>query len=210
MDLHHANVVDASGSTFYDIAGDQILNFQLIVSGSNANDILHQLPRPIADALRSPISGPGDLIQRRSRVIAYFSQSNCGLGDDIPRLITKILALLDHGNVSCSYRGLKTELEALQYTLTLTSLGIKAFENTELGQSLARAVIPELLRCVKILQELFHAIDAYRQGLWGTWIRSFWHVVWRNGCDVDDLDTWRNKLFACRNALGTFVMALHS
>jgi hypothetical protein len=209
MDLRHTNVVDASGSTFYDIAGDQILNFQLIVSGSNTND---QLPRPIADALRSPISGPEDLIQRRSRVISSFSQSNCGLGDDISRLITKIMALLDHGNISRTYRGLKTELEALQYTLTLTSLGIKAFQDTELSQNLAKAVIPELLRCVKILEEFFHAIDAYRQGLWFTWIRSLWHVVWRNGpgCDTDELDTWRDKLFACRNAFGTFVMALHS
>lgn len=210
MDFSNASVVDASGSTFYDIAGDQILNFHLIVSGSNPNDILNQLPRPVTDALRLPIAGPGDLIQRRNSVLAHFSKAGCGLDDDIPHLITRIMLLLDHDNASRPFRGLKTELESLQYMLTLTGLGVKAYEDTELGQNLAKALIPELMRCVTVLQELFHAIDTYRQGLWFTWIRSLWHAVWQSGCEGDELESWTKQLFACRRAFEIFVMALHS
>jgi hypothetical protein len=208
--------VDARGSAFYDIAGDQI-NVRSIVnicSGRNLNHILQQNLPPMADTpnLRSPHSGLGDGTRRRNLALAYFSQASCGPDGDILRLLSRISPLLEYSDTSssCTYGALKAELELLEFTLIITGFGIKAYEATVLGQNFARAVSPTIAQCITILQQLFYVIDTTRQSLWYTKIRNCWRQVWRGWFNVDELALWRKKLFTCRIALGTFVMALHS
>jgi hypothetical protein len=171
---------------------------------------INRLPQPVSDVLRSQLSSPRDLHQRRKSVFLYFSQTAGVPDENISHLITEIVALLNCSNTSSIYDGLKPELELLQDTLTFIALGIKAYRNTELGQYVARAVNPALLGCITVLRELFHAIDVYRQGLWHTRIWSLWHTVWSSGFEMDEVASWRKKLIACRRSVGSIIMALYS
>lgn len=204
--LDSVNGVDARGSNFYDIGGDQIFNFYRTFS---TDQIFDQLPTPTAETLRLPISNPEELIQRRALALAYLSPTGSG-PDDIPRLIANIISLIDHGSASCAYDPLKLELELLHQTLVFSALGVKAYQCTQLGQSLTAVMNPELVQCVDVLQDLFRAIQTYRQGLWFTPIRSLWHKVWRSGCEIDELVLWKRKLHARRTSLATIVMAMRS
>lgn len=208
-----ANYVDASGGNFFDIAGD--LHFYGRPADPTPGHAFEQLGNerhhPVPDTLRPPTSSPEDLIQRRTLVLEYISQLAIGPNsDNIHRLMANIKLLIDRDDTSWAYKALKPELELLYQISFLSVLGIKSYQYTQLGQSLAQLINPELDRCIVVLQELFFAIDSYRQGLWFTYIRPFWPLVWRSGWEEDELASWRNKLAACRTSLGTCVMALRS
>lgn len=210
----NASHVDASRSVFNDIniAGDQIFQFYTIFSGLNLDQIVDQLrgrdAQPTTNALQSPLSGRDDLIQRRSHVLAYLSNV---AGGDILSLISEIKSLIGRGShSSSSHAALELELDSLYQTLIFTSLGIKSFEWSLLGQSLAKVINPELVRCIEVLRCLHTAINTFREGLWSTSLWSLWRLVWSKAFGVDELVLWRRKLSECRRSLGIIVMAMYS
>ena len=157
---------------------------------------------------QSAIPSPKDSIQRRSVVLTNLSHA-VGVPDEIHRLITDIVWLIDHDK-TCTYEALKLELELLEQTLAATGLGIQVFRCTPIGRRLVETIKPILAQCINILQHLFDTVDTYRQNLSLTSIRYLWHLVWHWGCEVDQLTSWRKRLFDCQRLLGTVVMALHS
>lgn len=215
----NANHVDANGCVFNDIAGDQILQFYTVFTGLNPDQIVdsesverlqNRVAHPAADAVWSPLSSREDLIQRRSHILTYLSNAAGGPGD-VLTLINEIKSLIGRGGPSsCSYVALELELDLLHQTLVFTSLGIKSFQWTLLGQSLAKVINLELVRCVEVLRCLREAITNFRDGLWLTSIWSLWRLVWSSTFGVDELVLWRRKLFDCRRSLGMIVMAMYS
>jgi hypothetical protein len=206
--------INASGSIFNDFAGDQIFHLYTIVSGLTPDQIsqvhpsrfYHRVAHPTADDLRPPPSGCDDLSQRRLLVL---SNTAGGIGD-ILSLITEIKSLIGRsGRSSCSFVALELELDLLHQTLSFTSLGIKSFQWTLLGQSLAKTINPKLVRCAEVLLRLHKAIDTFREGLWYTSIWSVWRLVWSSAWEVDELVIWRRELFHCRRSLGMIVRAMY-
>jgi hypothetical protein len=196
--------VDASGQ-FYDIGRD------CITTTINNYIDLTQNPEQtrVADQtsdqhlpLRSLIISS---VERQS-VLEILSYG----GPDISLLFSQVASLLDHHKALRAYGALKPELELLEQTLVATGFGIKAFRATRIGHYLAETIKPILGQCVNVLQDLFDAVNTYRQNLWPTSIHHLWRQVWHWGCEVSELELWRNKLFGCRSRLAMVVMALNS
>jgi hypothetical protein len=202
--------VDASRSTFNDVRGDQIFHFNAFFYGLDSDEIFDQLnnrlPSRVADALRSPLTSTKDLTQRRSRVLAYLRRVS-GSPDDILCLVRKIRSLICCDLPSTTSRvSLELELEHLYQILQLTAMAIKAYEYTQLGQSLAQLINPYLLRCIKVLRELCEAIELYQRSHRPTSIWFLWRIVWWYGYEGRKP---RDELSICRRSLAMFVKALN-
>lgn len=197
-----ANYVDARGSHFNDIRGDQIIHshhYHIL----DPDHIPDQCSDKIHHTTPSHILSPEDLTPQQPVVNLSWLNDNL-------QLITKIISLIDLDKTSCAYRTLMAELELLEHTLRLTGLGIKAYHGTQIGRSLAKTIKPELMQCHGILQKLLDEINTYRQTLWYTPIRSFWTLVLRWWGEEDELAARCKELSDRRSSLGIFVMALHS
>jgi phage terminase Nu1 subunit (DNA packaging protein) len=125
-------------------------------------------------------------------------------------LTVKILQLLIDRRESSDDRALVQELKTLQQILTLVGLAIQTYEYTPLGRNLADNIIPEVEQCRVVLDELFHKINSYREGLFPTSIRNLWHQVRRNGSEVDGLSLMRARLSVHQRSLSEFLVALNS
>jgi hypothetical protein len=195
----NASHFDARGSRFNHIQGDQTNHFHSYIFVGQ--DQSHQIP-----TLQSPIAGPSDVTPWPP-----LSNHSYALGDlkESLQLIAEIVPSLDRAS---AYSALGAELELLEYTLKLTGLGIDAYRGTQLGCNLAKTINPELVHCRGMLQKLLCEINHYRQTLWYTPIRLFWHLVFHWSVKLDELGSGsrRETLSRCRNNLGIFVMALHS
>jgi hypothetical protein len=205
--------IDASGSTFNDVQGDQIFHFNTLFYCLDPDQIRDQLskqpPCSTGDTLRSPITNAKDLMQRRSRAIAYLRRVS-GYPDDILCLVKKIKSMIgDLPSSPSPSSALELELEILYQTLQITAAGIKAYEYTEIGKSLAKLINPYLVQCVRLLQELCQEIEFYKRSLWPTSIWFLWPLAWWYGCEEEKLSALREGLSTCRKSLGMFVKALN-
>ena len=201
--------VDARGGTLNNVGRDQY-NLQLIIDGSTSERTVSCILRDFGLVLPLPTSGPAPLPQRDALARAQHRYGADLVGDIATSLIVKILQLLINRRESSDDRALVQELKTLQQTLTLVGLAIQTYEYTPLGRNLVNNIIPEVEQCCVVLEELFHKINIYREGLYPTSIRNLWHQVRRSGSEVDGLSLLRARLSVHQRSLSEFLVALNS
>ena len=199
--FNRATGVKARGE-FYGIRGD-------CITIHNYNGLTQNSDQTRADQTSDQLLPSRSLIvssRERQSILAILSYG----GPDIHVLFSQVASLLNHHKVLRAYGALKPELELLEQTLVATGFAIKAFRATRIGYHLTETIKPMLTQCVNVLQDLFDGVETYRQNFLPTSIYHLWRQVWHWGCEVSELESWRNKLFRCRSRLAMVVMALHS
>jgi hypothetical protein len=158
----NSNYVNASGSVFNDIAGDQILQLYKIFAGLSPDHIVDNRPAfSITNTLQTPLTS---LIQRRSHILVYLSTIAGG-----PDVRSWQLFLI----FSC---GIKTRVG---FTISNTGFHLprnQNFSGDTTGTSLAKVINPELVRvlrcCGVYIRQLPHSERAsglHLSGTFGTW-----------------------------------------
>jgi hypothetical protein len=207
----HVGPFDARHSTFYHAGRDQTMihNYNILIISPGGSR--QRPPRIAVDTANttssficSPEFLPGSLVAYSSPNALALISAAVGSIDQITEL------LMDNRQSSSGHRDLALELESLQRSLTLTRLAIQRYDNTPLGRSLANTIIPEVLKCFLVLQDLFNNVD-------GTWLdfnittvgglcRRIWWDLW----DGDQFASLRKKLCHSRQSLQALLMALRS
>jgi hypothetical protein len=149
-----------------------ISNLQLIIDGSTSERTVSDILRDFGLVPQFPTSRPATLPRRDVLARAHGADL---AGDIATSLNVKILQLLIGRRESSDDRALVQELKTLQQTLTLVGLAIQTYEYTPLGRNLANNIIPEVEQCCVVLDEMFHKINGYREGLFPTSICNLWH-----------------------------------
>lgn len=221
--------IDARGSSFYNIGGDQNnytdITDQLAVKRvrhTSIKRLRHHSVDNISMSREDGSDGDGEdnvlQIRRKRRKLSHDTRP-CGrefalqwptgsAGEVADNLIIKIVQLLvDRGDTGDYYRRLELELESLRQTLTLTNIALQIFERSPLGQNLRDSVVPQVEEICVVLKELYDRVDRYRKSLWPTIIRDLWRKVLRRGYDVDD---GLRSLRVGQQFLGGFLIALNS
>ena len=198
--------LDVRGGTLNNVGRDQY-NLQLIINGSTSEQTVSCILRDFGLVPPLPTSVPAPLRQRHGAQHRYRADL---VGDIATSLTVKILQLLINRRESSDDRALVQELKTLQQTLTLVGLAIQTYEYTPLGRNLVNNIIPEVEQCCVVLDELFHKINSYREGLYPTSIRNLWHQVRRSGSEVDGLSLLRARLSVHQRSLSEFLVALNS
>jgi hypothetical protein len=166
--------VDASGGTFNNVGRDQY-NLQFIIDGSTSERTVSGILRDFGHVPQLPTAGPATL-PRRDVLARARRHYRADLAGDIAMSLTvKILQLLIDRRESSDDRALVLELKTLQQTVTLVGLAIQTYEYTPLGRNLANNIVPEVEQCCVVLDEMFHKINGYREGLFPTSICNLWH-----------------------------------
>jgi hypothetical protein len=199
--------VDARGVTLNNVGRDQY-NLQLIINGSTSDRTVSGILRDFGLVPQLSTAGPATLPRRD--VLALRAHGADLAGDIATSLTIKILQLLIDRRESSDDRAVVQELKTLQQTLTLVGLAIQTYEYTPLGRNLANNLIPEVEQCCVVLDELFHKINSYREGLFPTSIRNLWHQVRRSGSEVDGLSLLRARLSVHQRSLSEFLVALNA
>jgi hypothetical protein len=213
MDFGRSNSIDARQSTFNHVDGDYHQHYlhqhyHIYISPSDSRRKRHHIAVDISKDLPRRKHTPRILPRRRLDAAPSHAVVVVDLAVD---LIDQFVELMnDFRDSSISYRDLRLELQSLQITLTLSRLAIQQFDNKPLGQSLANAITPEILRCLVVLQESLHGFNGAWLGFDITSVGGCQRRIWCGGQDRYDLTSLRRKLSGSRQLLQGLLMALHS
>lgn len=210
--LANSSDVNTTGSTFSSVHGHQVnvnyngpttvYSFSLFGSGCASHFPRGNLPRLVTDTETQP---------QRSPLTACRSADPISVIKEAIVLIDHISkSLVDPSDLSNSHCDLQLVLETLRQVLRLAKCAIRAYEDKPLGRSLAYAIASEVEGCCMLLWELHGRIRDTWVLLICTRISSLWRQVLRNQWDGDELASLKRRLYARRNSLGTFMLALNS
>jgi hypothetical protein len=213
MDFSHSNV-DARQSSFNHAGRDlhqtiRNVHYHIYISPCGSRRRPHRIAVDIGNKLPLPNRNP--VILPQGCLVADCSSDAVAVVDAAVDLIDQIAELLkDWRDSSTSHLDLALELQSLQKTLILTGLAIQKYDSKPLGRSLADTIVPEVLRCFVVLQELLYSINGAWLGFSITSVGGFWRRIWWGGRDGDSFASLRKKLSDSRQALQGLLMALHS
>jgi hypothetical protein len=208
MDLNKVTTFIATGCTFNHVGRDQY-NY----NNDSRDLILRGSRQQIRRATRKEEAFVQQSLQSSLDVL---SKSKTNFETDlldfssIVDLLDNIDVLLDDvQKTSDAYDCLDLELELLRSTLHIVRSGLEAYGSTPLGRGLPDVLNPVVSRCGLVLQELYHTINIFGQGLQSTDCPSLWERMWWTNAEIEDPVMWRVKLSDCRKSLGLFIRALH-
>jgi hypothetical protein len=219
MAFSNSQYTDASRSSFIDVGRDshqthnnttnihQTIHISFSFFGSQLTP--HYAPINLSRNLLRPISTPETLSQ--GNLVAYHSSDAVGAVDIAVGLIVQITDLLmDRRDSSSGHWNLALEFESLQKTFILTTRIIQKYDNKPLGQSLAKTITPEVLRCCIVLQQLLDSVSGTWLGLHFTSICDLWRFVCWGRLGGDEFTFLRKALSDSRQSLQGVLMAFHS
>jgi hypothetical protein len=217
MFFHQPNDVDASGSNFFDIGGDQTtvnnvnVHIHLSLFGSGRRPRHLHTSRNDDHDMSWSNSGPDASPQESAPTGAVPSPATDLTVDTAVRLVVQITKLLvDRRGSLNTHRDLELKLKLLHQTLILTELAIQEYNDRLLGKILANTITPEVERCCIVLLELLDKVNCTRQGLASTSISNLWQPVFGSRWKGDELASLKTKLCRIQRSLGGFLMALNS
>jgi hypothetical protein len=212
MAFNDAGYVDARQSTFIRAGRDQTMihnHYHIYISPYGDSRLRPRIGIDISDNLSLPIGSPETLPQ--GSFVPYCSYDAVPIVGGAIALIDQITELLmDCRQSSSGRRDLVLELESLRKTLVLTRLTIRKYDNRPLGQSLAKTITPEVLRCSFILQELLDSVDGAWLDFSITTVGGLWRRFWWAILGGDELASVREKLCYSWQSLQGLLMALCS